>query len=67
MTIQANDFWLADIPFTDGSASRILPVLVLWLLDCLEQSLLFRWLGASMPTDAQSLRTIWALHVKPRF
>ena len=31
MTIQAGEFWLADIPFTDGSASKIRPVLVLWL------------------------------------
>ena len=108
MTIQAGEMWLADIPFTDGSASKIRPVLVLWLdgldavvaavtsaaprsptdvilgdwsaaglrvastvrlarLDCLEQSLLFRWLGAITPTDAQSLRTIGDIHVKPRF
>jgi mRNA interferase MazF len=31
MKIQAGEFWLADIPFTDGSASKIRPVLVLWL------------------------------------
>ena len=31
MTIQAGEIWLADIPFTDGSASKIRPVLVLWL------------------------------------
>ena len=31
MTPQAGDFWLADIPFTDGSASNVRPVLVLWL------------------------------------
>jgi len=29
--IQAGDFWLADIRFTDGSASKKRPVLVLWL------------------------------------
>ena len=108
MTMQAGEFWLADIPFTDGSASKIRPVLVLWLdgldavvaavtsaaprspsdvplgdwaaaglrvastvrlarLDCLEQSLLFRWLGALTPVDAHSLRTTWDTHVKPRF
>src|SRR6187402_1839805 len=31
MPIQAGEVWLANIPFTDGSASKIRPVLVLWL------------------------------------
>lgn len=31
MTIQAGDLWVADIPFTDGSAFKKRPVLVLWL------------------------------------
>lgn len=31
MTIQPGDFWVADIPFTDGSGSKRRPVLVLWL------------------------------------
>lgn len=31
MTIQPGDFWVAEIPFTDGSASKKRPVLVLWL------------------------------------
>lgn len=31
MMIQAGEFWLADIPFTDGSSSKRRPVLVLWL------------------------------------
>ena len=31
MTIQPGEFWVADIPFTDGSASKKRPVLVLWL------------------------------------
>jgi mRNA interferase MazF len=31
MTIRAGEIWLADIPFTDGSASKKRPVLVLWL------------------------------------
>jgi mRNA interferase MazF len=31
MTIQAGEFWVADIPFTDGSESKRRPVLVLWL------------------------------------
>ncbi|QQE64437.1 hypothetical protein GFS31_11180 [Leptolyngbya sp. BL0902] len=31
MTISAGEFWLADIPFTNGKASKKRPVLVLWL------------------------------------
>ena len=31
MTIYPGDFWVAEIPFTDGSASKKRPVLVLWL------------------------------------
>ncbi|MBI1832640.1 MAG: PemK-like protein [Planctomycetes bacterium] len=31
MPIQPGEFWLADIPFTDGAGSKIRPVLVLWL------------------------------------
>ncbi|MEH2081665.1 MAG: type II toxin-antitoxin system PemK/MazF family toxin [Nostoc sp.] len=30
-TIQAGEFWVADIPFTSGSSSKKLPVLVLWI------------------------------------
>jgi len=108
MTIQAGEIWLADIPFTDGSASKRRPVLVRWLdgldaivavvtsatprtqtdvpladwrsaglrvastvrlarLDCLEQSLLIRRVGSLSPQDAQTLRDVWDLHVKPTF
>lgn len=31
MTIRPGELWVADIPFTDGSASKKRPVLVLWL------------------------------------
>jgi len=31
MPMQAGELWLANIPFTDGSASKVRPVLVLWL------------------------------------
>jgi len=108
MTLRAGELCLADIPFTDGTASKVRPVLVLWVdgpdcvvavvtsssprtssdvaladwagsglrvpstvrlarLDCLEQPLLFRRLGTLSPTDAQSLRRVWDLHVKPQF
>ena len=28
---QAGEIWLADIPFTNGAASKLRPVLVLWV------------------------------------
>ena len=31
MIIRPGEFWVADIPFTDGSGSKKRPVLVLWL------------------------------------
>jgi len=31
MTIRPGDFWLASVPYTDGSGAKIRPVLVLWL------------------------------------
>jgi mRNA interferase MazF len=108
MPMQAGELWLADIPFTHGRASKVRPVLILWLdgmdavvavvtsapprtasdvplidwraaglrvastvrlsrLDCLEQALLTRPLGTVSAADAQQLKSIWALHVKPQF
>lgn len=31
MSCQPGDFWVAQIPFTDGSGTKRRPVLVLWL------------------------------------
>ena len=31
MNIQPGDLWIANIPFTNGSASKKRPILVLWL------------------------------------
>lgn len=31
MTIQSGEFWIASIPFTDGTSSKKRPVLILWL------------------------------------
>ncbi len=31
MTIQAGEFWIAEIPFTSGIDSKRRPVLILWL------------------------------------
>ena len=108
MTIHPGDFWVADIPFTDGRASKRRPVLVLWLdgqdvvvaavtsaaprtptdvllgdwhasglrvpstvrlsrLDCLEQFLLSFRLGRVSPADAQRLKDVWAVHIRPQF
>ena len=30
-TIQSGEFWIARIPFTDGTSSKKRPVLILWL------------------------------------
>lgn len=30
-TIRAGDLWIADIPFTNGAASKKRPVLILWI------------------------------------
>lgn len=108
MTIRAGEVWLADIPFTDGSASKKRPVLVLWLdgldavvaavtsapprtrtdialtdwqaaglrvastvrlsrLDCLEQPLFIHRLGQLSSVDAQRVKTLWDMNVKPQF
>lgn len=31
MTVRAGELWVADIPFTNGAASKKRPVLVLWV------------------------------------
>lgn len=31
MTVRPGEFWVAEIPFTDGSASKKRPILVLWV------------------------------------
>ena len=30
-TIQAGDFWVAEIPYTSGAASKKRPALILWI------------------------------------
>jgi mRNA interferase MazF len=105
---RAGELWLADIPFTSGTASRLRPVLVLWedaadvvvaavtktaprsptdvplrdwsteglhvassvrlsRLDCLEQALLRRRLGAISAADASRVKAAWSQHVQLRF
>lgn len=108
MTIRLGDFWVANIQFTDQSADKRRPILVLWLdgqdvvaaavtsaaprtptdvlladwrasglrvastvrlsrLDCLEQSLLLFRLGHISPVDAQRIKDVWSMHIKPQF
>ncbi|WP_202924861.1 hypothetical protein [Myxacorys almedinensis] len=31
MTIQPGELWIAEIPFTDGTAAKKRPILILWL------------------------------------
>ena len=105
---QPGEVWLADIPFTNGTASKLRPVLVLWTdaadvvvaaitsaqprtptdvalqnwaaaglrvastarmsrLDCLEQTLLRRRLGALTPADAGRVKLVWANEIRLRF
>ena len=108
MTIQAGDFWVADIPYTSGTASKKRPVLILWIdgndavvaavtsaqprtstdvaltdwsasalrvastvrlsrLDCLENSLLLAKIGRISDSDADKIKEIWKLYIKPQF
>lgn len=107
-TIEAGDFWVANIPFTSGGSSKKRPVLLLWLdgddfvaavvtsakprtqtdvllndwstvglrvastvrlsrLDCLEQSLLLAKIGRISQADAQEVKRVWDIHIKPQF
>ena len=107
-TIQAGDFWVAEIPYTSGAASKKRPVLILWIdgrdvvvvavtsaqprtntdvaladwatsglrvastvrlsrLDCLENSLLIGKIGHLSNQDAEKIREIWKLRIKPQF
>jgi mRNA interferase MazF len=107
-TIQAGEFWVADIPFTSGGGSKKRPVLVLWIdgndvvvavvtsvkprtqtdvplndwaesslrvtstvrlsrLDCLEQFLLLTKIGQISESDANRLKEVWDLYIKPQF
>ena len=108
MTIQAGDLWVAEIPYTNGAASKKRPILILWIdghdvmvaavtsaqsrtitdvvladwqscglrvsstvrlsrLDCLENSLLIGKIGHLSNQDAEKIKEVWKLHVKPQF
>ena len=50
-----------DVALVEWAAAglRVASTVRLARLDCLEQSLLFRWLGALTPADAQIVRAVW--------
>lgn len=60
---------LTDVPLDDWQASGLhLPSTVrLSRLDCLEQSLLLLRVGLISVGDAQRLKQVWDLYVKPQF
>lgn len=60
---------LTDGALTDWQASglRAPSTVRLSRLDCLEQTLLFKRIGALTPVDAQPLKGTWDQHVKPQF
>ncbi len=107
-TIRAGDFWVAEITFTSGAASKKRPVLVLWIdgndvvvaavtsaaprtntdvalndwsasglrvastvrlsrLDCLENFLLIAKIGQISDDDADRIKKVWEIHIKPQF
>jgi hypothetical protein len=54
MTIRPGDFWLASVPYTDGSGAKIRPVL-------------YTQKGHISNTDARRIKDIWAKHIKLQF
>lgn len=58
-----------DVPLNDWAASglRIASTVRLSRLDCLEKSLLLTKIGRISEADAEQLKAVWHLHVKPQF
>jgi mRNA interferase MazF len=58
-----------DVPLADWQPSglRLASTVRLSRLDCLEQSLLLHRLGAISSRDANQLKAIWGMHIKPNF
>lgn len=59
----------SDVSLADWKTAglRVPSTVRLSRLDCLEQSLLFRRLGAISAADAQQLQLTWIKSVKPQF
>ncbi|MEA5478241.1 type II toxin-antitoxin system PemK/MazF family toxin [Pseudanabaena galeata UHCC 0370] len=59
----------ADVLLKDWSASglRVASTVRLSRLDCLEKSLLITKLGQLSQDDANHLREVWNIHIKPQF
>lgn len=58
-----------DVALADWKTSGLRAVSTVRLsrLDCLEQSLLIARIGAISSRDAQTIKQVWASHVKPQF
>jgi mRNA interferase MazF len=58
-----------DVLLTDWTAAGLrLPSTVrLSRLDCLEQALLIHKLGTISAADAQQVKSVWSIHIKPAF
>ncbi len=58
-----------DVALVDWKASglRVASTVRLSRLDCLEQSLMIACIGTISPGDAQAIKRLWALQVKPQF
>jgi hypothetical protein len=68
MTVKAGELWIAEITFTDGSASKKRPILILWIDgDDVVVAAVTKKLGKLSANDAQSLMEVWIQHVKPDF
>jgi mRNA interferase MazF len=58
-----------DVLLTDWLASglRVASTVRLSRLDCLEQSLLLAKIGRISQTDAEELKKVWDMYIKPQF
>jgi mRNA interferase MazF len=58
-----------DVPLNDWSASglRVASTVRLSRLDCLEQSLLLAKIGRVSQADAEQLKQVWDMYIKPQF
>ena len=77
MSCQPGDFWVAEILFTDGSAAKRRPILVLWIdgQDVVVAAVTSAAprtptdipLGQVTKADAKRLKDAWKAHIKLQF
>ena len=60
---------ITDVALIDWNVAglRVPSTVRLSRLDCLEQTLLLRQLGALSATDAQKLKAVWSQHIQLQF